>query len=139
MQLKVFCCSCCFDVMLKVKHFSPDLIKKVVKGDIKSCFKLCSSWSQCNVEMKRLIFIKFGHDDVIFICSKCFAFHILFLKDDITETLRVRCYRFAKVNNDSRIQLFKKYYIDYQDLLWMCIKLLWLHAWNVLSTFSLKF
>ena len=55
MQLKVFCCSCFFDVMLKVKHFSPDLIRKVVEGDITSCFKLCSFRPQCNVEMERQI------------------------------------------------------------------------------------
>ena len=120
MQLKVFCCSCFFDVMLKVKHFSLDLIRKAVERDIKSCFKLCSFRSQCYVEMERLIFIKFGHDDVFFICYKCFAFHILFLKDDIIETLRVRCYRFAKVSHDSCIQSFKKH-IDYQDLCYGCV------------------
>ena len=76
MQLKVFCCSFFFDVMLKVKHFSSDLIGKAVEGDITSCFKLCSFWSQCNVEMERQIFIKFGHDDVVLICYKCFAIHI---------------------------------------------------------------
>ena len=89
--------------MLKVKHFSPDLIGNAVNGDLKSCFKVCSIRSQCNVEMERLIFIKFGHDDVVFICYKCFAFHILFLKDDLIEKLRVCCYRFAKVSNDSCI------------------------------------
>ena len=42
MQVKVFCCSYFFDVMLKVKNFFPDLIRKAVEGDITSCFKLCS-------------------------------------------------------------------------------------------------
>ena len=121
MELKVFCCSCFFDVMLKVKHFSLDLIRNAVKGDLKSCFKVCSIRTQCNVEMEKLIFTKFGHDDVVFICYKCFAFHILFLKDDLIETLRVRCYRFAKVSNDSCIQLFKKHYIDYQDFYYRCV------------------
>ena len=93
--------------MLKVKQLSPDLIRNAVKGDLKSCFKVCSIRSHCNVEMERLIFIKFGHDHVVFICYKCFAFHILFLKDDLIEMLRVRCYRFAKVRNDSCIQSFK--------------------------------
>ena len=115
MQLKVFCCSCFFVVMLKVKHFSPDLITNAVKRDLKLCFKVSSIQSQCNVEMERLIFIKFGYD-VAFISYKCFAFRILFLKDDLIERLRVRCYRFAKVSNNSCIQLFKKHYIDYQDL-----------------------
>ena len=107
--------------MLKVKHFSPDLIGNAVNGDLKSCFKVCSIRSQCNVEMEGLIFIKFGHDDVVFICYKCFAFHILFLKDDPIEKLRACCYRFAKVSNDSCIQSFKKNYIDYQDLCHGCI------------------
>ena len=107
--------------MLKVKHFSPDLIGNAVNGDLKSCFKVCSIRSQCNVEMERLIFIKFGHDDVVFICYKCFAFHILFLKDDLIETLTVCCYRFAKVSNDSCTQSFKKHYIEYQDLCYGCI------------------
>ena len=55
MQFKVFCCSCFFDEMLKVKHFSHDLIRKAVERDITSCFKLCSFRSQCNVEMERQI------------------------------------------------------------------------------------
>ena len=79
MQLKVFCCSCLFDVMLKVKHISPDLIRKAVQGDVKSDFKMCSFRSQCNVEMERLICIKFGHDDVVFVCYKCFAFFPYFI------------------------------------------------------------
>ena len=120
MQLQVFCCSCVSDVMLKVKHFSPDLIRNAVKGDLKSCFKGCSIRSQYNVEMGRLTFIKVGHDNVVFICYKCFAFHILFLKYDLIETLRVRFYRFAKVSNNSCIQSFKKH-IDYQDLCYGCI------------------
>ena len=106
--------------MLKVKHFSPDLTINVVKGDLKPCFKVCSIRSQCNVEMKRLIFIKFGHGDVAFICYKCFVFHILFLTDDLIETLRVHC-KGAKVSNDSCIQSFKKHYIDYQDLCYGCV------------------
>ena len=73
MQFKVFCCSCFFDEMLKVKHFSHDLIRKAVERDITSCFKLCSFRSQCNVEMERQIFIKFGHDEVVLICYKCFC------------------------------------------------------------------
>ena len=106
MQLKVFCCSCFFVVMLKVKHFSPDLITNAVKRDLKLCFKVSSIQSQCNFEMERLIFIKFGYD-VAFISYKCFAFCILFLKDDLIERLRVRCYRFAKLSNNSCIQSFK--------------------------------
>ena len=106
MQLKVFCCSCFFVVMLKVKHFSPDLITNAVKRDLKLCFKVSSIQSQCNIEMERLIFIKFGYD-VAFISYKCFAFRILFLKDDLIERLRVRCYRFAKLSNNSCIQSFK--------------------------------
>ena len=56
MQLNVFCCSCFSDVMLKVKHFSPDLIRKAVEGitSITSCFKLYSFRSQCNVEMEQI-------------------------------------------------------------------------------------
>ena len=81
MQFKVFCCSCFFDKMLKVKHFSHDLIRKAVERDITSCFKLCSFRSQCNVEMERQIFIKFGHDEVVLICYKCFAIHISFLEE----------------------------------------------------------
>ena len=66
--------------MLKVKHCSSDLIRKAVDGDMFSCFKLCSFQSQCNFEMERKIFIKLGHDDVVFICCKCFAIHISFLE-----------------------------------------------------------
>ena len=114
MQLKVFCCSCVFDVMWKVKHFSPELIRKAVEGEINSCFKLCSFRSQCNVEMERLIFIKFGHDDVVFICYKCFAIHISFLEEYLINRLRDRCYRYEKVSKDSCIQSLKS--IDYQDI-----------------------
>ena len=60
MKLKVFCCCCFFDVMLKVKHFSPALIRKTVDGDKTSYLKSRSFRSQCNVEMERQIFIKFG-------------------------------------------------------------------------------
>ena len=52
MQLKVLCCSCFFDLMLKVKHCSSDLIRKAVDGDMFSCFKLYSFQSQCNFEME---------------------------------------------------------------------------------------
>ena len=107
MQLKVFYCSCFFDVMLKVKHFPSDLIRKAVEGDIISCFKLCSFQSQCNVEMERQIFIKFGHDDVVFICYKCLAIHISFLEEGLIKRLRDRCYRFEKVSNGSFIQSLK--------------------------------
>ena len=62
--------------MLKVKHSSSDLIRKAVDGDIVLCFKLCSFRSQGNVEMERHIFIKFGNDDVAFICYKCFSIRI---------------------------------------------------------------
>ena len=120
MQLKVFYCSCFFDVMLKVKHFPSDLIRKAVEGDIISCFKLCSFQSQCNVEMERQIFIKFGHDDVVFICYKCLAIHISFLEEGLIKRLRDRCYRFEKVSNGSFIQSLKKHYIDYQDLCYGC-------------------
>ena len=51
MQLKAFCCSCFFYVMLKVKHYPPDLIRIAVAGDVTSCFKLFSFRSQSNVEM----------------------------------------------------------------------------------------
>ena len=111
MQLKVFCCSCFFDVMLKVKHFSHDLIRKAVEGDINSCSKLCSLRSQCNVEMESKIFIKFGNDDVILICYKCFAIHISFFEEYLINALRDRCYRFEKESNDSCIQSLKKHYI----------------------------
>ena len=107
MQLKVFCCSCFFDVMLKVKHFSHDLIRKAVEGDITSYFNLCSFRSQCNVEMERQIFIKFGHDDVVFICYKCFAIRISFLDEYLINRLRDCCHKFEKVSNDSCIQLLK--------------------------------
>ena len=83
MQLKVSSCGCFFDVMSKVKHFSFNLIREAVEGDITSYFKLCSFRSQCNVGKERLIFIKFGHDDVDFICYKCFAIHISFLEEYI--------------------------------------------------------
>ena len=43
--------------MLKGKQCSSDLIRKAVDGDIASCFKFRS---QCNVEVEREIFIKFG-------------------------------------------------------------------------------
>ena len=109
MQLKVFYRSCFFDVMLKVKHFPSDLIRKAVEGDIISCFKLCSFQSQCNVEMERQIFIKFGHDDVVFICYKCLAIHISFLEEGLIKRLRDRCYRFEKVSNGSFIQSLKKH------------------------------
>ena len=116
MQLKVFCCSFFFDVMLKVKHFSSDLIGKAVEGDITSCFKLCSFWSQCNVKMERQIFIKFGHDDVVLIYYKCSAIHISFLEEGLINKLRDHCYRFEKVSNDSCIQSLKKHCIDYLDI-----------------------
>ena len=102
--------------MLKARHFSPDLIRKAVEGDITSCFKFFSFQSHCNVEMERLVFIKFGHDDVIFICYKCFAIHISFLEEYFIDRLRDRCYRFEKVSNNSCIQSLKKHYIDYQDI-----------------------
>ena len=108
MQLKVFCCSCFFDVMLKVKHFSRDLIRKVVEGDITSCFKLCSFRPQCNVEMGRQIFTKFGHADVVFIYYKCFAIYISFLEEYLINRLRDHCYRFEKVSNDSGIQAYNR-------------------------------
>ena len=66
--------------------------------------------------MERLIFIKFGHDDAIFICYKCFAIHISFLEDVLVCRLKSRCYRFRKVSNDSHLQSLKKHYIDYQDI-----------------------
>ena len=119
MQLKVLCCSCFFDVMLK--HFSPDLIRKAVEGDITSCFKLCSFQSQCNVEMEKQIFIKIGHDDVVCICYKCLAIHISFLEEYLINRLRDRCYRFANVSNDSCIQSLKKRYINYQDICYGCV------------------
>ena len=56
-----------FYVMLKVKHFSPDLIRKAVEENITSCFKLRSFRSQCNVEKERLVFIKFGHMMMLFL------------------------------------------------------------------------
>ena len=102
--------------MLKVKHFSSDLIRKAVDGDIASCFKLSSFLSQCNVEMERFIFIKFGHDDAIFICYKYFAIHISFLEEDLVCRLKSHCYRFRKVSNDSCLQSLKKHYLDYQDI-----------------------
>ena len=119
MQLKVLCCSCFFDVMLK--HFSPDLIRKAVEGDITSCFKLCSFQSQCNVEIEKQIFIKIGHDDVVCICYKCLAIHISFLEEYLINRLRDRCYRFANVSNDSCIQSLKKHYINYQDICYGCV------------------
>ena len=108
MQLKIFCCSCFFDVMLKVKHCSSDLIRKAVDGDIVSYFKLYSFRSQCNVELERQIFIKFGRDDVVLICYKCFAIHISFLQEYLINKLRDRSYGFEKVSNDSCIQLLSK-------------------------------
>ena len=107
MQLKVFCYSCVFDVMLKVKHFFHDLIRKAVEGDMTSCFNLCSFRSQCNVEMERQIFIKFGHDDVVSICYKCFAIRISFLDEYLINRLRDCYYKFEKVSNGSCIQLLK--------------------------------
>ena len=107
--------------MLKVKHCSSDLIGKAVDGDIVSCFKLCSFWSQCNVEMERQIFIKFGHDDVAFICYKCFATHISYLEDYVIKRFRDCCCRFEKVSNNSCIQLLIKHYIDYQDICYGCV------------------
>ena len=121
MQLKIFCCSCFCDITLKGKHCSSDLIRRAVDGDIASCFKLCSFQSQCNVEMERQIFIKFGHNDVVFICYKCFAIHISFLEEYLINRLRDCCYIFEKVSNDSRIQSLKKHYIDYQDICYGCV------------------
>ena len=121
MQLKIFCCSCFFDVMLKVKHSSSDLIRKAVDGDIVSSFKLCLFRSQCNVEMERQISYRFGHDDVDFIYYKCFAVHISFLEEYLINRLRDRCYRFEKVSNNSCIQSLKKHYIDYQDICYGCV------------------
>ena len=121
MQLKPFCCSYFFDIMLKVKNVFPDLIRKAVEGDITSCFKLCSFRSQCNVEMERQMFIKFGHDDVILICYKCFAIHISFLEENFINKLRDHCYRFEKVSDDSCIQSLKKHYINYQDICYGCV------------------
>ena len=94
MQLKVFCCRCFSDVMVKVKKNSTGLIRKVVEGDITSCFKLCSFRTQCSVEMERQIFIKFGHDDVALICYKYFAIHISFLEEFLINKLRDCYYRF---------------------------------------------
>ena len=107
--------------MLKAKHFSPDLIRKAVEGDITSCFKLCSFQSQCNVEMEKQIFIKIGHDDVVCICYKCLAIHISFLEEYLINRLRDRCYRFENVSNDSCIQSLKKHYIDYQNICYGCV------------------
>ena len=104
MQIKVFCCSCFFYVMLKVKHCSPDLIRKAVEGDIASCFKLCSFRSQCNVEMGTQTFIKFGHDDLVFICYKCLAIHISFFEEYLIYRLRDHFYRFA-MQKFSKIKL----------------------------------
>ena len=109
MQVKVFCCSYFFDVMLKVKNFFPDLIRKAVEGDITSCFKLCSFRSQCNVEMERQMFIKFGHDDVVLICYKCFAIRISFLEEYFINKLR------------DRHSIVKKHYINYQDICYGCV------------------
>ena len=64
-------------------------------------FKLCSFRSQCKNEMERQIFIKFGHDDVVFTCYKCFAIHISFLEEYVITRIGDRCYRFEKVSNDS--------------------------------------
>ena len=50
MQLKVFCCGCFFDVMLKVKHCSSDLIRKAVDRDTVSCLS-CVHFD-LNVKMK---------------------------------------------------------------------------------------
>ena len=113
MQVKVFCCSYFFDGMLKVKNFFPDLIRKAVEGDITSCFKLCSFRSQCNVEMERQMFIKFGHDDVVLICYKCFAIRISFLEEYFINKLRDRHSIVKKT-----LHQLSRY------LLWMCTKLL---------------
>ena len=121
MQLKIFCCSFFFYVMLKAKHFSSYLIRKPVDGDIVSCFKLCSFRSQCNVEMERMIFIKFGHHDADFICCKCFAIHIPFLEEYLVYRLKRCCYRFRKVSNDCCLQSLKKHYIVYQDICYGCV------------------
>ena len=121
MQLKIFCCSCFFNVMLKVKHFFSDLIRKAVDGGKLLCFKLCSFRSQCDIEMERLIFIKFRHDDVVFICYKCFVIHIPFLEEDLVYRLKSLCYTFRKVSNNSCLQSFKKHYIDYQDICYGCV------------------
>ena len=115
-----FCCSCFFDVMLKVKHFSSDLIRKGVDGDIFLFFKLCSFRSQCDVETETSIFIKFGHNDVVFICYKCFEIHIPFLEEDLIYRLKSR-YRFRKVSNNSCLQSFKKHYTEYQDSSYGCV------------------
>ena len=120
MQLKIFYCSCFCDITLKGKHCSSDLIRRAVDGDIASCFKLCSFRSQCNVEMERQIFIKFGHNDVVFICYKCFAIHISFLEEYLINKLRDRSYRFEKVSNDSCIESLKKH-IDYQGICYGCV------------------
>ena len=85
------------------------------------CFKLCSFRSQCSVEMERLILIKLEHEDVVFVCYRCSAFHILFLKEDLIEMLRDCCYRYATVSDDSCIQSFKKHYINYEDLCYGCV------------------
>ena len=131
MQLRVFCCGYFFDVMLKVKHFSPDLIRKAVEGDITSCFKFCSFRSQCNVEKKKLIFIKFGHDDVVFICYKCFAIHISFLEEYFINRLRDHCYRFENVSNDSCIRSLKN--------IILIIKIFAIFVWQIVMISCLKY
>ena len=106
---------------LENKTFFSYSYQKAVEGDITSCFKLYSFRSQCNVEMERQIFIKFGSDDVILICYKCFAIHISFLEEYLINRLRDCCYRFEKVSNGFCRQSLKKHYIVYQDI---CSKLL---------------
>ena len=63
--------------------------------------------------MERQIFIKFGHDDVVFTCYKCFAIHISFLEEYVITRIGDRCYRFEKVSNDS--------WFDYQDIGCGCV------------------
>ena len=89
--------------------------------------------------MERLIFIKFGYDDVVIICYKYFSFHVLFLKDDLIERLRVSCCRFAKVTKNSYVQSFKKHYIDYQDLCHECESSCCYDYMLKISTCSFKF
>ena len=63
--------------------------------------------------MERQIFLKFGHDDVVFTCYKCFAIHISFLEEYVITRIGDRCYRFEKVSNDS--------WFDYQDIGCGCV------------------
>ena len=122
MQLKVFCCSCFFFwCNVESKTFFSWSYQK-------SCWRRQLHVLSCvhfdlNVTLKRKGWYlkKFGHDNVVFICCKCFAIHISFLEEYLMNRLRDRCYRFEKVSNDSYIQSLKKHYINYQDIFYSCV------------------